>query len=148
MAATRGDGPFLLRLPVGEPDAGAACPCGRDNPFKGPTHVHPDRLRGDVETIAVPMPPPPQTLDNADVLYWLASEDDEPFYFIPEGDERHPVMAMTICRYAGTGAVYLFKCDGEYRVWQDWDCESAEEAMAAVARSHGIPPSRWRRWEG
>lgn len=78
------------------------------------------------------------------MLYWLSSEGGEPFYLVPEGDIRHPVLAMAICRYPGTDAFYLFKCDGDWNVVADCDCGSAEDAMDVAEKSYGISHQRWR----
>src|SRR5262245_59557051 len=73
------------------------------------------------------LPAPPRTLDRADVLYWLASEGGEP-----------------ICRYPGTDAFYLFKCDGDWNVVADCDCGSVEDGMDMAEKSYGISRQRWR----
>ncbi len=84
-------------------------------------------------------------LDGADVLYLLSSEDNKPFYFVQEGDIRHSIMAMAICRYENTGSLYLFKCDAAFEVQADSDVVSVEEAMEIVENSLGIPRDRWKR---
>jgi hypothetical protein len=60
-----------------------------------------------------------------------------------EGDLRHPIMAMAICRYGNTGSLYLFKCDAAFEVQADWDVGSVEVAMEMVENSLGISRERW-----
>jgi hypothetical protein len=87
----------------------------------------------------------PRTIDGADVLYLLTNEDNQPFYFVTEGDIHHPIMAMAICRYEDSGSLYLFKCDDTFEVQADWDVGSVEEAMEMVENSPSIPRNQWVR---
>ncbi len=84
------------------------------------------------------MPPPPQTLDGANVLYWATSRLGR-FHTIPHGADPVAVdvisvAAMAICRYPNGGPYYLFKCDRDWEVVFDWDAESIDEAQAIAAQ--------------
>ena len=82
------------------------------------------------------MTPPPEQLDNADVLLWACSES-EPFGVIrySTGDGiAHLVHGLAICRYSESGAIYRFSCDLDWEVVQDAPYQSTEQATAAAAQ--------------
>jgi hypothetical protein len=75
---------------------------------------------------------PPPHLDGALVLRYAISQHGA-FYHL--GGEAHvAVPAMAICRYDGAREVYLFKCDTDWEVIMDTDCDSVDEAMQTAAR--------------
>jgi hypothetical protein len=85
------------------------------------------------------MPPPPQQLDGANVLYWATSRLGR-FHTIPHGADPAAadvisVAAMAICRYPDGGPYYLFKCDRDWEVVFDWDADGIDEAQA-IASQH------------
>jgi hypothetical protein len=85
------------------------------------------------------MPPPPQQLDGANVLYRATSRLGR-FHTIPHGADPAAVdvisvAAMAICRYPGGGPYYLFKCDRNWEVVFDWDAEAIGEAQS-IASQH------------
>lgn len=83
------------------------------------------------------MAEPPERLDGADVLCWVASSREE-FYQMVGADPPIKVAAMVVAQYADGGPIYLFKCDREWQVVQDWDCSSIEEAQAlAIEHAFG-----------
>lgn len=86
------------------------------------------------------MTPPPETLDNARVLFWARSEA-EPFGAIhfTTGGIAHLIHGFSICRYVEGGPVYRFSCDLNWEVVQDADYPSIEEAMASATQLFGIP---------
>lgn len=84
---------------------------------------------------------PPNQLDGADVLCWAVSARGG-FYTLVGSDPPVVVVAMAVAHYVG-GDVYLFKCDENWEVVQDWDCESVEDAHERAA-SHTDEPLEWR----
>ena len=86
---------------------------------------------------------PPRHLDGATVVCWTISPRGA-FYAITGGDAPITVAAMAVCRYEDSGAVYLFKCDADWEVVQDWDCGAMEEAQAAVVQHAHGQPVEWR----
>lgn len=76
---------------------------------------------------------PPEQLDGADVLCWLVSSQTG-FYQFGSVDPHVIVAGMAVARYADSGQVYLFKCDRERQVVQDWDCSSVEDARLLAAQ--------------
>ena len=75
------------------------------------------------------MDDPPLELDGARVLCWVASHRGG-FYQIGSGT----VAAMAIAQYGDGGSIYLFKCDSNWDVIQDWDCDSVADAKAGAAQ--------------
>jgi hypothetical protein len=51
---------------------------------------------------------------------------------------------MAICRYPNTGPYYLFKCNSEWEVVGDWDCESIEEAAELASEHAGGELLEWQ----
>ena len=80
---------------------------------------------------------PPDQLDGADVLCWVTSGRGG-FYQLAGTDPPIMVTGMAVARYADGGPVYLFKCDRNWRVVQDWDCGSVEEARELAAEHAGV----------
>jgi hypothetical protein len=64
------------------------------------------------------------------------------FYTLAGSEPAVTVRAMAVARYT-SGEVYLFKCDQNWDVVQDWDCESVEEARERAA-THTDEPLEWR----
>jgi hypothetical protein len=85
---------------------------------------------------------PPGQLDGADVLCWVVSGRGG-FYHLPGSDPPVTVAAMAVARYADDGPFYLFKCDPEWQVVQDWDCGSVAEARELAAAHSGGEPLAW-----
>jgi hypothetical protein len=85
---------------------------------------------------------PPAQLDGADVLCWVVSQRDG-FYTQAGSDPPIIVVAMAVARYADGGPFYLFKCDRDWQVVQDWDCASVEEARALAAGHSRGEPLEW-----
>ncbi|HWG46422.1 MAG TPA: hypothetical protein VN688_26915 [Gemmataceae bacterium] len=89
------------------------------------------------------MDDPPRLLDGATVVRWAISRSGG-FYQLAGSDPPIKVVAMAVCRYGEDGPVYLFKCDTNWQVVQDWDCGSVEEA-AELAEEHACGhPVDWR----
>jgi len=74
---------------------------------------------------------PPLELDGAHVLCWVASHRGG-FYQL--GGSSEMVAAMVIARYGDSRSVYLFKCNSNWEVIQDWDYDSVADAKAAAAQ--------------
>lgn len=82
---------------------------------------------------------PPKQLDNADVLCWAVSQRGG-FYVQAGSDPPITVVAMAVARYADGGPYYLFKCDRDWEVVGDFDCESITDAQElAVLHASGQP---------
>lgn len=81
--------------------------------------------------------PPPQ-LDGAIVLRWTRSQRAG-FYELTGPDSPVVVTGMVVARYPNGGPFYLFKCDAQWQVVQDWDCDSLTEAMALGAKATDEP---------
>jgi hypothetical protein len=90
---------------------------------------------------------PPPRLDGADLVCGAVSRRGG-FYLLAGTDPPVAVAGMAVARYADDGSVYLFKCDRGWRVVQDWDCGSVEEARGRVADHAGGEPRRWRERAG
>jgi hypothetical protein len=86
---------------------------------------------------------PPNQLDGADVLCWVVSQRGG-FYQLVGSDPPITVAAMAIARYAAGGPFYLFKCDRDWGVVQDWDCGSVEEAQGLAVEHVSGEPLEWR----
>ncbi len=80
------------------------------------------------------MSDPPQLLDGAEVVQWAVSRLGG-FYQLVGSNPPITVVAMAVCRYDHHDPVYLFKCDADWHVVQDWDCGSLEDA-AELAIEH------------
>ena len=88
---------------------------------------------------------PPGLLDGAEVVQWAVSSSGE-FYQLPGSEPPITVVAMTVCRYGEDGPVYLFKCDANWHVVQDWDSGSVED-VAELAVEHANGKSvEWQRF--
>ncbi len=88
------------------------------------------------------MSSPPSQLDGADVLCWAAS-DRGGFYQLTGSVPPITVAAMAVARYANGGPFYLFKCDSDWEVVQNWDCESVADARALAAEHANGEPLSW-----
>ena len=85
---------------------------------------------------------PPRLLDGAKVMCWAVSPEGA-FYLLRGSDV--PVTAMAVCQYED-GATYLFKCDSNWQVVQDWDCYGVEDGKEmAIPDAHG-QPLQWCRF--
>lgn len=84
---------------------------------------------------------PPAQLDGADVLCWTTSNRNG-FYQFTGFDSLVIVTGMAVARYAG-GPFYLFKCDAEWQVVQDWDCGSVGEAREIATEHANGEPLMW-----
>ena len=89
------------------------------------------------------MKEPPAQLDGANVLCWVTSGRSG-FYQLVGSDPPVLVAGMAIARYADGGPFYLFKCDDNWQVVQDWDCGSAEEARELAAEHSGGELLAWQ----
>ena len=85
---------------------------------------------------------PPAQLDGAHVLCWTAS-GRRGFYQLAGSEPPIIVVGMAVARYADGGPFYLFKCDAEWQVVQDWDCGSVAEARELAAKHAGGEPLVW-----
>jgi hypothetical protein len=86
------------------------------------------------------MAPPPATLDGVKILYWTAAPD-VPFYYLKDGDEVIAVTGYAVGRFDFSECFQLFTCDANWRVINDRDAVSLQEAVAlagAQARSHHL----------
>ena len=80
------------------------------------------------------MKPPPEQLDNADVLLWACSEV-EPFGSIHDSSGAVAlILGLAICRYSDSTDIYRFSCNSAWEVVQDAHYQSIEEAKEAAAR--------------
>ncbi len=86
---------------------------------------------------------PPAQLDGAAILCWTASSHGG-FYQLAGSHPPVTVVGMAVARYRDGGPFYLFKCDAEWQVVQDWDCGSVEEARELAAEHAGGEPLVWR----
>lgn len=89
---------------------------------------------------------PPATLDGAEVLCWVASQR-EVFYQLAGSDPPTAVAGMVVARYADGGQIYLFKCDADWQVVQDWDCGTVTEAIEIATQYAGDESLVWARTE-
>jgi hypothetical protein len=85
---------------------------------------------------------PPGQLDGAEVLCWTASGHGG-FYQLAGSNPPVTVSGMAVARYADGGPFYLFKCDPEWQVVQDWDCGSVAEARELAAQHANGEPLVW-----
>jgi hypothetical protein len=91
------------------------------------------------------MSDPPQQLDGATVVCWAISPIGE-FYRLAGSEPPISVTAMAVCQYNDSGAVYLFKCDCDWNVVQDWDCGSVDEGTETATQHARGQPLRWHRF--
>jgi hypothetical protein len=88
------------------------------------------------------MDKPPFQLDGADVIQYATSKQGE--YYTLQGTEPPvKIAAMAICRYKDGDRFYLFKCDSNWEVFGDWDCESIAEGMEIAAQHANGERLRW-----
>jgi len=52
------------------------------------------------------------------------------------------VCYLAICKYDGSEKIYLFLCDENMNVENDWDCDSIEEAVSC-AQNRAEPQIVW-----
>ena len=76
------------------------------------------------------------------MLCWVASQSGG-FYPLAGSDPEVTIAAVVIARYATTCPYFLFKCDANWEVHQDRDCESVEQAQQLAAMQIGRPLD-WR----
>lgn len=93
----------------------------------------------------VPTNPPPPLLDGARVLWWAWS-GDVPFgeLYGAERDDRW-IYGFAVCRY-DSGALYRFTCTKDWRVVQDRDHVSEEEAKADIPANYDASRVSWNRF--
>lgn len=89
----------------------------------------------------------PVQLDGADVLCWVVSQRGN-FYTQVGSDPPIVVVAMAVARYPDGGPYYLFKCDRDWEVVGDWDCESIAEAQELAVRHAGGEQLVWQPYSG
>jgi hypothetical protein len=63
----------------------------------------------------------------------LDGERPRRFYHLNGSHPPITVVGMAVARYPEGGPFYLFKCDSEWQVVQDWDCGSVAEAKELAA---------------
>ena len=85
---------------------------------------------------------PPQHLDGAKVVCWTVSPRGG-FYQLRGADPPITVVAMAVAQYEDGGSIYLFTCNRNWEVVQDWDCGSVEEAMELAAEHVGTEALDW-----
>jgi hypothetical protein len=85
-------------------------------------------------------PPPPSTLNGADVVLWVNSR--KPYCTILQGMTHHGVRAIAICRTRESPEVHLFRCYVDWTVIDSMSHASAEQAML-TAKQWGVGPSDW-----
>lgn len=83
---------------------------------------------------------PPNLLDGADVLFW-AYEPLQPFFLMTYSDGKpyKAIHGLAICRYPGETQFYRFSCDDEWKVENDWVCDSLEEALKSANDQSTLP---------
>jgi len=86
---------------------------------------------------------PPAQLDGATVLQWVVSRRGC-FYALQGAEPPVTVAGMAVCRYPEGGPFYLFKCDPQWEVVGDWDCQSVEEAVELASAHAGGELLEWR----
>ncbi len=92
------------------------------------------------------MSDPPRQLDGAAVICWSLAPPGASY----ELHRSHPpaARAVAVCRYDDGGHVYLFACDADWEVVQDWDWGSVEEAIEMAAKYVRGQPIAWQRFGG
>jgi hypothetical protein len=63
---------------------------------------------------------------------------------IDDTSETIDVAYLAICKYKNSDTVYLFLCDKNFSVENDWDFESIEEALKN-ANTRSIKNIKWNR---
>ncbi|MCU0333353.1 MAG: hypothetical protein MUE91_11985 [Ignavibacteriaceae bacterium] len=88
---------------------------------------------------------PPSQLDSARVLYWAWS-GDKPFGNISADlSSAIDIFGFAICIM--DGELYRFSCDRNWKVQNDMDFESIEEAMMASYPQYQNQPIQWKKFD-
>ena len=80
----------------------------------------------------------PTELDNAKVLYYTPQDDYGAIHY-PNGEVADYYRYLAICvypQYPYDHNYYVFCCNEEYEVVNDWPESSIEACMAVAARSY------------
>jgi hypothetical protein len=87
---------------------------------------------------------PPETIDNAEVLYW-AWAGDRPFGLLKynDGSVAVEIYGLAICRYKDTGSIYRFSCDKNWETEQDSNYASVEDAMNLLPEQYINVNANW-----
>lgn len=91
---------------------------------------------------------PPETIDNAEVLYWAWS-GDIPFGVInhTDGTIAAEIFGLAICKYKDSKIVYRFSCDKNWETEQDGDYASIEDAMKLLPEQYKNVKATWMKYE-
>lgn len=89
---------------------------------------------------------PPSQLDGADVLCWTVSNRGG--FYAMNSSPTIVITGMAIARYADGGPFYLFKCNSDWHVVNDWDCGSLDEALQLAAEHSCGENLVWREVAG
>ena len=77
----------------------------------------------------------PIELDNAKVLYYTP-EDNYGAIHYPNGEIANYYRYLAICQYPDSNEYYLFCCDENFEVVNDWVDGSVEDCMRIAASSY------------
>ena len=91
---------------------------------------------------------PPETIDNAEVLYWAWS-GDSPFGVLKntDGSVASEIYGLAICQYLDSGTIYRFSCDKHWETEQDSNYASVEEAMNFLPEQYKNVQVNWIKFE-
>ncbi|PUA29285.1 MAG: hypothetical protein B0W54_01390 [Cellvibrio sp. 79] len=91
---------------------------------------------------------PPKIIEGAEVIEWAWS-GEAPFGVVrcESGVAATEIYGLAICRYPQSGKIYRFSCDAEWRVEQDSDCQSVEEAKSNLPLQYKEVEAIWHKWE-
>ncbi len=94
------------------------------------------------------MSKPPETIDNAEVLYWAWS-GDVPFGVVnyTDGSIAAEIFGLAICQYKESSTIYRFSCDKEWETEHDSDYRSIEEAMDQLPEQYQKVAVKWCKYE-
>ena len=77
----------------------------------------------------------PVELDNAKVLYYTPKDDYGTLQY-PNGEIANYYRYLAICKYSDDKGYYLFCCDENFEVVNDWVDGSVEDCMRIAASSY------------
>mgnify|MGYP003627343357 CR=1 FL=1 len=91
---------------------------------------------------------PPETIDNAEVLYWAWS-GDMPFGVVnyPDGSVAFKIFGLALCKYRESPTIYRFSCDQEWEAVQDSNYASLAEAMEELPEQYQNVSAKWCKYE-
>jgi hypothetical protein len=91
---------------------------------------------------------PPDTIDNAEVLYWAWS-GDRPFGVLKytDGSVAAEIYGLAICRYNKSETIYRFSCDKNWETEQDSNYASVEDAMGFLPEQYKNVQVNWIKFE-